>query len=171
VLVARVDPLGREREVEVEAGGEARQLLEQGADDLVGGARVGGRLEDDERARLEHLPGGLGRGLDRGEVGAIGLRQRGRHADDRDVRSAVTGRLGDVRGRPETPRDHGRDVGVGQVIDMRAADVERVDGGLPHVEAGDAQPGPDRLLRERQAHVAKPDDHHVHGNDLLLLRR
>ena len=35
------------------------------------------------------------------------------------------------------------------------------------VQAGNAQADPDRLLSQRQAHVAKSDDHHVHETDLL----
>ena len=35
------------------------------------------------------------------------------------------------------------------------------------VKAGYVQADPDGLLGQRQAHVAKPDDHHVHETDLL----
>ena len=46
-LVARVLALGAEGQVEVHAGLEAA-LLQQGLEDLVRGARVGGGLEDEE---------------------------------------------------------------------------------------------------------------------------
>ena len=47
VAVARVDALGAVAEVEVGAGDQAGALLEDRRDQLLGGARVGGRLEDD----------------------------------------------------------------------------------------------------------------------------
>jgi hypothetical protein len=70
-LVARVDALRRERQVEVDAGREAAHLLQHRADDLVGGARVRSGLEHDGRARLEPSRGGLRRGLHGREVGAV----------------------------------------------------------------------------------------------------
>ena len=53
MLVARVDALRAEPEVEVDAGTEARMLLEQRHHQLLGGARVGRRLEDDTVAGPE----------------------------------------------------------------------------------------------------------------------
>ena len=38
---------------------------------------------------------------------------------------------------------------------------------LPDVEAGDVQADADGLLGQRQADIAKADDHHVHVTDLL----
>ena len=166
-LVARVDPLRGERQVEVDPGGQPGRLLQHRADDLVGGARVGGRLEDDQRARLEYRRGGLGRGLDRGQVRAVGLRQRGRDADHGHVGRVVAGQLGQVGGGAEAALDHRLDVAVGQVVDVAAAGVQAVHRRGLDVIAGYVQADPDGLLGQRQAHVAKPDDHDVHETDLL----
>src|SRR6185437_16615832 len=113
-------------------------------DDLVGGARVGGRLQDDQRARLEQLRGGLGGGLDGGQVGAVGLAQRGGHADDGGVGQRRD--PGDAGDGAEAAGDHRGDVGVGQVIDVGPAGVEAADRRLPDVEAGDVQANANGLL-------------------------
>ena len=55
LLVARVDALGRVADEEVLLPLEARVLLEHRDADLLGHARVDGRLEDDDRAALEVL--------------------------------------------------------------------------------------------------------------------
>src|SRR5579859_3140790 len=51
VLVSRVDALGREGEVEVGAGLQPGDLLQERLDDVARRAGVGRRLEDDELAR------------------------------------------------------------------------------------------------------------------------
>ncbi|GAA3611241.1 hypothetical protein GCM10022199_13880 [Marihabitans asiaticum] len=68
-LVARVDPLGGEGEMEVGAGLQPARL-ESGTNDLVGGAGIGRRLEDDGLASSEVLGDGSGCGVDRAQVGA-----------------------------------------------------------------------------------------------------
>ena len=86
-LVARVDPLRGEREVEADARAQAARLLQHRADDLIGRARVGGGLQD-HRAPGAHQRGRRFRGRPhRGQVRAVGLRQRGRHADHDHVRA------------------------------------------------------------------------------------
>ena len=67
--VARVDPLRRERQVEVAA---ARQPggLEDRPDDLLGRARVGGRLQHDQHPGAEVPRDGRDRGVDGVEVRA-----------------------------------------------------------------------------------------------------
>ena len=77
----RVDPLRREREVEVDACDETGALLEDGLHVAAGGARVGGRLEHDEVTRAQ--PGGdLARcaAHDR-EIGLALARERRRERD------------------------------------------------------------------------------------------
>ena len=69
--VARVDALGREREEEVDAGLEPGRF-EQRLHDLVGRARVGGRLEDDQHA-LVQVPGDR---LDRGHDSEFRIERR-----------------------------------------------------------------------------------------------
>src|SRR5690606_21603282 len=79
--VARVDALGRERQVEVLAHGETGRL-QAGPDDLVGGAGVGRGLQDDERAGPQVGGDVLDGGVHRAEVGRAVLGERGGHADD-----------------------------------------------------------------------------------------
>jgi len=63
----------------------------------------------------------------------------------------------------EAAGDHRGDIGVGQVIDVGPAGVQAVDRGLPDVEAGDVQADAHGLLGQRQADIAKANDHHVHS--------
>ena len=82
--VARVLALGAEGQEEVDArpepaGGQQRQ------DDLAGGARVGGALEDHELAGPQPLGDRAGRVDDVGQVRLARLGQRGGDADDDDV--------------------------------------------------------------------------------------
>ncbi len=84
VGAARIDPLGREGQVEVHAGAQAR-LLEQGRHALARGAREGRRLDHHQLARLEH-PGEVPRAArQRTEVRLAVSRQRGWDADQQRV--------------------------------------------------------------------------------------
>ena len=60
-------------------------------------------------------------------------------------------------------------VGLPLAQEAVRAGVQVVDGCRLDVETGDVQAGPDRLGGQRQAHVAEPDDHHVHVDLRLLL--
>ena len=100
VGAAGVDPLRREGEVEVAAGGEAG-LLEDRQQALARRARVGGRLEHDELLGLEDLREGRGRVEQVGEVGLARAGQRRRHADDDRF---AGGEVGLVGGRPQALR-------------------------------------------------------------------
>ena len=75
VGAARVDALGRHREVEVLAGLEAAALLEQRLDDLARRAGVRGRLEHDDLPAPQHGREPARGLLDVGEVGLALLRR------------------------------------------------------------------------------------------------
>ena len=82
--VARVDALGREREEEVSPTLSPRSSS-SGQDQLLGGAGIGGALEDDELPRPQALGDRLRGGQTMCEVGVLGLAERRRHADDHRV--------------------------------------------------------------------------------------
>ena len=93
--IAGVDPLGGEREVEIDAGLQPAPL-----DDLAErtGRRPGERrgLEHDQLARADVAADRLGGRQDRGQVGVLRRGDRGRDAHEDRVR------LGDRRHRPAT---------------------------------------------------------------------
>ena len=101
--VARVFPFRREGHQHVAgrlqaAGEEAGQQL------LFRGARVGGRLQDDQLTRAQvrgHLVGGV---ADEGEVGLAMPPQRRGHADDDGI---AAGQPVEVRGGGEAAAGHG----------------------------------------------------------------
>ena len=84
--------------------------------------------------------------------------QRRRDADHDVACPADHGRVG--RGG-EAAVEHVGDVVVGEVVDVRAAGGQRLDDLPVAVEADDAQPAADRLLRQRQADVPEADDDEV----------
>ena len=91
--VARVDPLRAVAEVEVGARDQARALLQDRREQLLGGAGVGGRLQDDGGSGAQVAGEGDRRLLDVAQVRGA-LVQRGRHGHDGDVETAaVTRRL------------------------------------------------------------------------------
>ena len=112
--------------------------LEDRPDDLVGGARVGRRLQDDQRAGVQVPRDRLRRLLHGRQVGAAVVRQRRGHADH-DRARAVEDRLV-ARGR-EARREHLLDLGRADVVDVREPGLQPRDDLRVAVQAGDAQPG------------------------------
>jgi len=143
--------------VEVLPGDQAGRL-EQRADDLFGGTRVGRRLQHHEGAGA-HVPGhGLAGAPHGGQVGTALVGQRGRHADHHGPR-AVQDRL--VSGRHEADGEQLFDLGVVDVVDVGDARLETGDdAGIP-VEPADPQPGPAGLADQRKPDISQPDDHQI----------
>ena len=153
--VARIHALGREAQVEALAALEARPLLQDGQDQLLGGAGVGGGLEHHHAAFLE-----VGRDLARGRlhVGGVGhlvgVERRG-HADGdeaalRDAR--------EVAGRLERAGLHERgEVLLHDVADVVLATVDHVDLVGLHVEANRLEARLGLLHGQRQPDVAEAD--------------
>ncbi len=154
-LVARVFPLGREGQEEVDPRREPA-LLEGPSYDLVGGTGVGGRFEDDELAAAEVQPDGLCGLPHVRQVRLLLRRQRRRHANEDRVGLVQPGEIG---GRLETLRFarplHARPV---DVADVALASIEGRDLLPVDVEAEDAESLVDEGQREREADVALPDD-------------
>ena len=115
VGAARVDALGREGEVERAAGLQAR-LLEQRRQPLPRRARVGGRLEDDELALLEHAGQRGAGGDERLQIGLAVRVERRRHRDDDGV---DLGQRRVARRRVQAIA-HGRQPLRGDVLDVAA---------------------------------------------------
>jgi hypothetical protein len=157
-LVARVDALGRITDEEVAAADQAGMAFQHRHAVLLGRARVHRRLEDHDVASLELLAEGLGGAQHRGEIGPLGIVDRGRHGDDVEIRRAQVGRIGgvgDVGRRELRLADFERAVPAAlEFGDARPVDVEADGAGLP--SEGD---------RHRQADVAQ-----AHYRDLSAVR-
>ncbi len=151
--VSGVDPLRGEGEVEVDARLQAR-LLQQLADDPVGGPGVGGRLDDHQLAGAQMAAHRTGRRDQRAEVRpAVRVHRRG-HADHDRGAAAEEGRVGV---RVEHPGQRGEFL-VRDGVDRRHAGVDVGDGQRVDVESAGDQPGRGRRDGQRQARVADADD-------------
>ena len=153
--VARIHALGREAQVEALAALEARPLLQDGQDQLLGGAGVGGGLEHHHAALADvgrYLAGGR---LHVGGVGHLVGVERGGHADGdeaalRDAR--------EVAGRLERAGLHERgEVLLHDVADVVLATVDHVDLVGLHVEANRLEARLGLLHGQRQPDVAEAD--------------
>ena len=154
VGVAGVLAFGAEGDEEVDprpepGRGQHRQ------DDVAGSAGVGGAFEDDELARAKALHDRLGRLDDEAEVGLAGVGQRRRHADDDDVGLM---QMGELAGRLEPGREHLRDLGIRDVLEVAAAGPEKLDLAGIDVEAEDGKAAESKGPAQRQPDVAEADD-------------
>ena len=153
--VAGVDALGAVAEVEVDADRQAGARLEDRTDELLGGARVRGRLEDHGDAGPQEAGQRGGRRLDVGEVG-VALAQRRGDGDHGDVEAGAGLGLRRMRcsGRSRAPRRARRR----DVLDVRLAGAESLHPRLVGVVADDGVADVDGAHRERQPDVALTDD-------------
>jgi len=149
--------------VEVDARGQPGELLEQRPDDLVGGARIGRRLEHDQHARPQVATDRLGRAGHRPQVRPVALGEWRRHADHRGAGARDQPLVG---GGAEAAGEHVDDVGVAEVVHVRPAGTERRDHLRVDIEAEHPQPGPGGLLGERQADVPQPQDDNVISHEI-----
>ena len=115
----RVDALGRERHVEVAAGGQPR-LLQERHEALAGGAGIGRGLEHHELAALQHARHAGGGAEQRAQVGLAVAGQRRGHADDHGVAAR---QLRVARGREQPVADLGERL-VGDVLHVALAALE-----------------------------------------------
>ncbi|EGJ75134.1 putative nucleotide sugar dehydrogenase [Streptomyces sp. Tu6071] len=159
--IARVDAFGGEGEVEIGSGSEARTLKYR-AHYLVGGARVGGRFQDYQRAGTQMAADRDACALHHGQV-RTAMRGQGRgytHHNNGGIRDDAL-----VVSGGEVSLEHLADIVVADVVDMRYAVVERGDGGGVTVESGDSQSSTGRLKRQWQSDVAQAYDNEIvaHG--------
>jgi hypothetical protein len=143
--VARVDPLRRVGQVEILPGDQSR-LLENRSQDLLGGSRPGGGLEHHQGAGAQVAGDRAAGSGHRAQVGPVVVVQRRGHADD-GHRAAAEHRL--VRGGGEPLAEHGRDVLIGEIVDVGSTGVELIDQALHQIQADHAQPRRGRRLGER----------------------
>ena len=99
-LVARIDALGRERQVEIAAHLQAARF-ERGLRDLFGRPGIGGRFQNHELSLAQDSRGRFDGFHDIRQVRVAGLAQRRRHADVDDV---DIGKLTLIGRRAEGPR-------------------------------------------------------------------
>jgi hypothetical protein len=153
--VARVDALWGKGHCEVDAHLQAR-LLEEGNEEIVRGARIGGTAEDDQMSAPEALPNLFHRFHDVGDIGILGLGEGSRHADVDHVglgeRSVVAGGLEPSR----VP--YLLHLLRGDIFDVGGALVDDPDLVLIQLESGDPEPRLCELQRQGQPHVAEAND-------------
>lgn len=148
--------------MEVAPGPQPRALFEQRAQEVLGGAGVGGGLQDHRGVRAQpgrERAGGFGDGAEvQGPVRA----ERGGGADHSGTDPAELGRVG---GRPEAPREHPAQLGGGQgAVDRGAAGAEFGEDAGVGVMADGLDAGGGSGLGEGQAEVAESDDSEVCGH-------
>ncbi len=161
VRAAGIDPLGRERHVEVLPGRQAR-LLEQRHQALARGAGVGGGLEHHELVLLQDPGQRRGGAHERPEVGLAVLGEGRRHGDDdhldrRQVRVAAGG--------VQQAGDRLQALG-GDVLDVALAALERGDLALVGVDADDLVALLGDGYRQGEAYVPESDDSRFHGRSV-----
>ncbi len=153
--VARVDPLGAERDVDVLADGEA--ALGQRACEQIGGrADVARRRQDQRLAGARMLDGRLARPAQRAQVGAVVLVHRRGDADQHDVGEHE--RAG-VVGHPQRARLER----VAQALVVTLDEVDRAGANAAQAHAArvdpdDGQAGGRGGECGRQADVAEAED-------------
>src|SRR6185295_17834123 len=106
-LVARVDALRTVAAEEIAIELQAREALQDRHRNLLGAARIHGRLEHDDVVLLQHLAEQLARALDRLQVGTLVAVDRRRHRHDVDLAGAQileAGRVLEVLGGAQLGR-------------------------------------------------------------------
>ena len=153
--VTRIHAFGRVRQVKVAPGNQPR-AFQLGPERTAGGARVGGRLEDDQLAGAE-LAADSGRGAeDRAEIGILGLVDRRRDAhEDRIGRGKVSCF---ARFDAQAAGEGRLERCVIDVIDRRVPADQLADPALIRVDAKHAAALVREAQREGQADVAEADD-------------
>jgi hypothetical protein len=158
VRPSRVDPLRGEGEVEIPARREPR-LLQDRPQPLARGPRVGGRLEHDQLALLQHRGDRRCRVDHVAQVGLARVGERSRDADDHRLAGA---QIRIAAGRVEAPVEGGEPLG-GHVLDVATALGEGIHLARVRVESDYLV----ALLREghgqRQADVPEPHDANIHA--------
>ena len=160
--VARIDTLRRETEVEVLAALETA-LLEDGLEELFGGAGVGGALEHDHHALVEILGYLTGGRLDIADVGLLMGVEGGGHADGDEVDAAELTEVGG--GTEHTFAHQAGEVAVDDVADIVVSFIDEIDFLLLHIEADGLEAGFGFFDGEGEAYVAESD--HA-GDDFLV---
>ena len=171
-VVARVFAFGRKGHVEATCGGasgafgagnfESQQiaLLEQGHDDVFGGARIGSAFENNELAVVDMGGDGLDGAGDVAQIGLVILVEGGGNADDDGVHG---GDLRVIGGGGEAGLLRPLDVLRKNADDVGVAGIELADLVECDVEAGDAEFFFAEQQCQRQADVS-----HAHDADAGL---
>jgi hypothetical protein len=163
LLVARVDALGREGQVEVDTGLQS-SLLEDREQALTSRPRVGRGLEDDELAGLEDVGHGLRGGEQRAEVRLAVGRQGSRDGDDDRVRKRqARGARGGLQ-----LRANGGELLRRDVLDVGLAAADRGHLGHARVNADHTLAGLGERDGQRKADVAESNDADGHASSLTV---
>ncbi len=153
VRAAGVDALRRERQLEVAPRRQPRRF-EQRRDPLARRTRVGRRLQHDQLPRLQDI-GQRARGVDqRPQIRLAVGRERRRHADQHRV-GLRQPRV--ARGGVDPLGDLAQLFG-GDILDVGVPRLDRLDLALVEIDRDHVAALPRERHRERQAHIAQPDD-------------
>ena len=159
--VSRILPLGREGQQEIAGRLEARGF-EDGLDLLVGGPRIGRRLEHDQLPGAQMARDVAGRAQDVAEVRLAVLAQGRGEADDDRRRSRASTDISAVAWKSAArPLAASRRATLGaDVGDVRVALVESLDLGRVDIESDDGEAGFAEQQRQRQTDVPLSDNTH-----------
>ena len=153
--VARVDALGRERQMKVDARSQTG-LFENRPDELCGRAGVRGRLQHHQHAAPQHLGHGARRRLDVRQIRCLGLVERRGNTDEHGV---TLGYVAHRRRRAKRAfRDERRDTRRCDVVNVARARVEAFDHTIRDIETEDAIPHLCERDRQRETDVPETDD-------------
>ena len=130
-------------------------LLQDRADNLVGGAGIRRRLKDDEHPRAQVVSDRRDRRDHRAEVRPALVRQRGGHADHDGSGLGEAARVG---GGLKAGGPHLGDIVIAEVVHVGAASVKPVDHAGGDIKSKDLEPHAARLLGQWQADVAEAND-------------
>lgn len=155
LLVAGIDALGRVAGVEILVHLQAADFLYHGDALVLSHAGIDGRLVDHDIVLADYLADGLGRSVERGEVGVVVLVDGGGHGHDVEVAVADVVEVG---GAAES-------VVIDGVLEQLVADLEggvvagheRFDAARVHVEAYGRILGREQAS-QRQTYVAESDN-------------
>src|ERR1019366_9528904 len=125
--------------------------IENRHQNFLGGAGIGGALENDQLASAQMRGNRFGGGRDVAEIGLVVLVQRSGNADDDGVH---VGDVGVIGGCGEALAARRLDLGGRNPVNVGTSGLEHVDLLLVDVEAGDGELLFAEQQRQRQADVA-----------------
>ena len=162
--VARIHPLRGEAQVKVLPALEAVALLQDGANQLLRGAGIGGGLQHHHGPPSEVLGDGDGGIPDVADVRLLVLVQRRGHADGDEIHITHPG---EIRGGAEHSGLHQLfQIRVHHVADVVFPGVHHVHLFLLDIKADGAEPVFRLIHRQGQSHVSQTAD--THGQGLIL---
>jgi len=162
--VTRIHPLRGEAQVKVLPALEAAALFQNGADQLLRGAGIGGGLQYHHGTGLEVFGDGNGGIPDVADIRLLVLVQRCRHTDGNEIYFTD---FGEIRSSLQHPGgDQLLQVRIHHVADVVFPGVHHIHLFLLDVKANGAEAVFRLIHRQRQTHI--PQAAHAHGQGFVL---